>query len=310
MVLQVAPDPGAGPARTSSPASRSSSAGPTPDSRSNFGELMAEAARITSRRARTISTPPLRSTSTPTARRPSNTTLWAKERTRVEVGALQRGFEVGVGGRPAAALPHRLLHGAEALLLAAVVVPGGLEAGLPAGLDEGVIERVLPPTAGDVERPVRPPPAHLAFVARLQAQKIGHHVGVGPAVGALIGPMVVVARMAAHVDHAVDGARPADDLAARAGQLPPAEMRLRLGPIAPVVTAHVHGNAERRRHLDQRARVGPAELHHQDRVVAVLREPRGHGRPGRARADDHEIRLHGPFLTPRWPRDPSRSART
>ncbi len=208
-----------------------------------------------------------------------------------DVAAGDRGAQVGVGGGPAAAAPDRLLHRAEALLLLAVVVVGELEAGLGAGLDEGVVERVAARAAGDVQRAVVAAPVGGAAVPVLHALEVGEDVGEGPAVGARLGPVVEVLRMAADVDHAVDRGGAAEHLAARGGEAAAAEVRLGLGAEAPVVAGHVHRVGERRRHLDERAPVGAAVLDDRDRV-AGLGEPVGDGGAGGAGADDDVVGLH------------------
>ena len=202
---------------------------------------------------------------------------------------LQRRPQIGVGGRPAAAAMDGLLHRAKAFLLGAVVVVGRLEAGLAAGLDEGLVERIERVAAPHMQRAVAAAPAILAAVCVLHALEIGEHVGEGPAGRALFGPVVEVARMAAHIDHAVDRRRAADHLAARRGQHAAAEMRLRLGRKAPVVEAHVHRERQRRRHLDERADIAAAKFDDDDAMLAVLRQAVGQGRAGRAGADDDEI---------------------
>ena len=106
---------------------------------------------------------------------------------------------------------------------------------------------------------------------------------------ALFGPVVEIMRVAAHIDHGVDGRRAADHLAAWRHQPASAEMRFRLGRKTPVVMRHVHGDRQCRRHLDQRSGVGAAELDDDDRVLAVLGQTVGHGRSGRAGTDDDEI---------------------
>ena len=134
----------------------------------------------------------------------------------------------------------RLLHGAEAFLLGAVIVLRQLEASLRASLDKGRVERILAGAALDVKRAVRAAPAALAAMRVLHALEIGQDVGKAPAGRAGLGPVVEVAGVAAHIDHAVDGGRAAQDLAARRGKHAAAEMRLRLGGKAPVVEAHIH----------------------------------------------------------------------
>ena len=253
--------------------------------------LIEEAERITSRPASTVRDMPRESSSTPVARPSAITTRVARPETIADVAALQRRPEVGVGGGPAAALPDRLLHRAEALLLLAVVVVGELEAGLGAGLDEGVVERVAAGAAGDVQRAVGAAPVGVAAVPVLHADEVGGDVGPGPAVGAHLGPVVEVERMAADVDHAVDRGGAAEDLAARRRQRPAAEVGLRLGAKAPVVAGHVHRVGERGRHLDERAPVGAAVLDDDDRMPG-LAEAVGQRRAGGAGADDDVVGLH------------------
>ncbi|MNT36540.1 hypothetical protein D3C72_1726280 [compost metagenome] len=63
-----------------------------PESISNFGELKDDAETMTSRSALMVSTPPLRSISTPTARPFSMTTLRAKPLTSVTLPRFSAGF--------------------------------------------------------------------------------------------------------------------------------------------------------------------------------------------------------------------------
>ena len=52
----------------------------------------------------------------------------------------------------------------------------------------------------------------------LVAEEVGQHVVPRPALAARLAPQVVVARLAAHVDHAVDGGAAAEHAAARIGE--------------------------------------------------------------------------------------------
>ncbi len=254
--------------------------------------LIADADRITSRRAVTVSRRSPRTISTPTRAAVGNRHPLGEAAHHGDVAPAERRAQVGVGRRPAPALPDSLLHRAEAFLLGAVVVGRLLEPGLRARFHEGVVERIGPRPARHVQRPVGAAPVRsLGAVPVLLALEVGHHVGPAPAVGAHLGPGVKVARVAAHVDHAVDRRRAAQHLAARHGQPAAAEVRLGLGAVAPVVACHVHRIAERRRHLDERPPVAAAVFQHQHRV-ARLAQPVGEGRSGGAGAHDDEIRLH------------------
>jgi hypothetical protein len=215
----------------------------------------------------------------------------------LQVAALQRRAQIGIGRRPAPPLPDRRLHGAEALLLAAVVILRRRIARLLARLDEGIEQRVVARAAGDVQRPRMAAPLGLAHAPALVAVpglhplEIGQHIGKAPAIGALLGPMVIIARMPAHIDHPVDRGRPPDHLAPRRRQHPVVQMRLRLRAQAPVVHLHVHRIGERRGHLDEGARIAAPEFH-DDHLLARLAQPVGQGRSARARADDDVIRFH------------------
>ena len=71
----------------------------------------------------------------------------------------------------------------------------------------------------------------LVVLGRLEHRQ---HVGPGPAGTAHRGPAVVIRRQAAHVDHGVERARPADHLAARPEDPAAAAAGLRHGVEAPV----------------------------------------------------------------------------
>jgi hypothetical protein len=174
----------------------------------------------------------------------------------------QRGAQIGIRRRPAPALPDCALECAEAFLPLAVVITRERRSPPPRRIDKGLEQRVFLLATRDVQRPVRPAPvaSPAGPVPMLHPPEIGQHVGIGPAVGAHLGPCVIVAGMAAHVDHAVDRRRPADHLAARAGHAAAAHVRLGLGLVAPVVARHVHRVGQRGGHLDEGAGIGAAML--------------------------------------------------
>ena len=116
--------------------------------------------------------------------------------------------QVGIGRRPTAAFVDRLFHRAEAFLLLSVVIARDLIARLRARIDEGLKQRVVARAACDVQWPVCAAPFGVAAVACVvpcfHSFEVGQHVRIGPACSALISPMIIVARVAAHIDHAVD----------------------------------------------------------------------------------------------------------
>ncbi len=212
------------------------------------------------------------------------------------------GAQVAVGGRPAAPLPDAGIEGAEAFLAGAVVIRGVGVAGLLPRRDEGRDQRVAPGSAPDPHRAGRAAQRRVAaaagIVPRLDPAEVGFDVGPAPAGGAGGLPGVVILRVATHPDHAVDRRGAAHDLAARRRQPAPAERGFGLGAVAPVVARHAHRIAERAGHADQRAGVGTAVFHHDDRVPR-LGQPVRHCAPGRTRADDDVVRLHTLLPFPR-----------
>ncbi len=138
----------------------------------------------------------------------------------LDVAAFERGTEIGVGGRPADAPVHGHLHGAEAFLLAAVVVSGHRVASLAARFDEGLIERIAAGAALHMHGAVVAAPAILAAMGMFHALEIGLNMAEAPARSTHLLPGVEVPGMAPDIDHAVDRGRAAQHLAARCRQTP------------------------------------------------------------------------------------------
>ena len=186
-----------------------------------------------------------------------------------------------------------LLHPADALLGGAVVVVDDLRAeGVRRGLQElgRALLRVLV-VAGDLDRAARAAELVLAVLEVLHAL-VRRVDGVGvPALVALGRPGVEVGAVAAHVDHAVDRARAADDLAARHRHLAVQDVLLRRGVVAPVDGALDLGlGVHRADHpglLHQELLVGLARLEH-DHAGSGLGQPAGHGGAGASRSD-HDV---------------------
>src|SRR5262245_55987555 len=97
-----------------------------------------------------------------------------------------------------------LLHDAEAFLLRAVIVGRGFESSLRARFDERLVERVPLPARPDMQRTAGAAPALLAAMRGFHALEVGKHVGESPAGRTLPGPVIEVAGVTAHIDHAVD----------------------------------------------------------------------------------------------------------
>ncbi len=205
-----------------------------------------------------------------------------------------RGVEIAIrGAHPAALADGRLRH-ADAVLLRAVIVPGVGDADLAGRLDQGVVDRAGFVAFGDLQRSV----AAAVFVVRgalvaFHVAEDRQYLAIAPAAIAELRPGIVVVRLAAHEDHAVDRRRAAQQLAARDGNAALAGALVRLRRIQPVGGGVVdqpgksHGNA----------RPGVAfapRFQHQHFVPGVGTQPVGQDRSGRSGAD-HDIVEHLSF---------------
>ena len=155
----------------------------------------------------------------------------------LQIGARQGGMQIGGGRAPAASVTDGELIGAKALLLETIEIAGLFVASLNAGGDEAGIDRVLGVGLGDMQRALGAMPGVPSPLQALGTFEIGEHIAIAPAGEAHLAPLVIVAGMAADVDHAVDGGGAAPTLAARPPERTIIEVRLGLGPEAPIVVA-------------------------------------------------------------------------
>ena len=143
----------------------------------------------------------------------------------------------------------------------------------------------------DVERAAGAVPGVGAALVVLGPLEVGQHLGPGPAGVARGRPVVVVARLAAHVDHGVDRARAAEHLAARLVAAAAVQPRLRHGLEGPVGGAVLRQHGEPGRAVDQHALVDRAGLEQADRDRGVFAQPAGEHAARRAAADDDVVEL-------------------
>ncbi len=162
-------------------------------------------------------------------------------------------------------------------------------ADLDPGLAHGVEDR-----PGDA-RPLDPPFAARAMqlarapVMVLLAEEVGQHVVPAPAGKAELAPAVIIGRLAAHIDHGVDGRRAADHPAARIGDRAAAQIGLGRGLEHPV-GARIADRVEiADRNMEPDPVVAAAGLDDQHAVAGIAAQPIGEHAAGRAGADDDEI---------------------
>ena len=217
---------------------------------------------------------------------PDGATVFEDQATREtfvqsQIGPLQGGLEIGIGCRPASPVPDGLLHRRKPFLLRTVIVFGDFEPRLAACLHKSLMQRNIAFTAADMQRPALAAPIGIAALAALvpifHAQKIGQHICIGPAFGATFRPMVIITRMATHIDHAIYRRGATNHLAAGAGQLPPAQMRLWFRAIAPIIDGHIHWIGERTGHLDEGPGVTASIFENDHGMLTILRQPGRHG---------------------------------
>ena len=104
-------------------------------------------------------------------------------RAHLQIGAVQRRAQIGVGRTAAPARAHRHIHAPEALLLVAVHVLGQRVAGLPPGFEPGGVQGVGEQATARGERSGAAAIVIGAFRTAFGAPEVGQHVAVPPAAG-------------------------------------------------------------------------------------------------------------------------------
>ena len=181
----------------------------------------------------------------PVTRLPSSTSR-STMRVRLDrqVAPVQHGAQEALGRVPADAGLLVDVEVAAALVVAAVEVVDLGDAGLGRRLAEGVED--LPADARQLDAPLAAAGVQVLEGVGLERPlvlvllEVGQHVVPGPAGIAHLPPQVVVARLAAHVDHAVDRRAAAEHAPARIVEAAAVEARLRGGLEAPVGARVAH----------------------------------------------------------------------
>ncbi len=210
-----------------------------------------------------------------------------------EIRAIQVRRDIGLGRAEALAVAVRHLVHTDAFLFGAVEVVIAALARLFGGLDEDLAEAVRAAQVHHVQRPAAAVKGVGATFVVFGAFEVGQHVVIRPARIALRGPAVVIASVAACVDHRVDRTRAAEYLAARLVAAPAVQPGLRHGVELPVRLAVLREQRQPRRAMDQHALVGRAGLQQRNAEVRVFAQPAGEHATRRTAADDDVVE-HGP----------------
>ena len=221
----------------------------------------------------------------------------------LQVRARECRLQEGLGRVPADAGALVDVEVADAFVVAAVEVVAARQAGLDGGGEKGVEDRPVQALLLDA------PFAALALAGRIEpgrgVERVGALVEVlvleevrqalapAPArVGAVAvadAPAVVVARLPAHVDHAVDAARAAQHLAARIAQAPAVQAGGGLGRVQPVGARVADAIEVADRDVDPEVVVAAAGLDHEDVLATIGAEPVGEQAAGGAGAADDVV---------------------
>ena len=205
-----------------------------------------------------------------------------------EIRSFARGIEIGIRSAPAAALAGRALVGSRPVLHAVVEVVVRGQSRLDRRGDPMLRQLEPERMVRDAKRTARAMKCVRAALLVLGLLEIGEHALPVPSGAAAALPIVVVRRVTAYVQHAVDRARAAQHLASRLKQRPALELGLGLGFVHPVVIRIGVQLRVSHRHLDPDAAILASGFQQQHAVPATFAEPRGDHATGRARAG-HDV---------------------
>ena len=219
-----------------------------------------------------------------------------------QIGAgCQMRMDIGPRGAPAFAVLLRHLIEAEAFVILGIEILTDPKLGLARRLQKGLLHRVIGAQFVDGER------AALAVIVAAEigivfrALEVGQHVGERPAGVAQRRPLIVVAAMAANVDHGIDRGGAAEPLAARLIADPAVETGLRHGVESPVVELARHHQRQRARRGDHPIVPRAAGFQQRHRRPRILGEPSGDRTTARAAAHHHKIECIRHAYSPRSP---------
>jgi hypothetical protein len=217
-----------------------------------------------------------------------------------QIGPIADGFQEGAGGTEAHAVLLVDLEIAGALIVAGIEILACRNTEFGGGFSHRIEDRPAQTLALDAQRPATAMACIVVEIVILRAAKQRQHVVPAPAGIAHLAPAVVVARLSAHVDHAIDGGTAAENLAARVEQRAAVEARLFCRAIAPVGARIADAVEIADRDMHPMVIVAAARLQQQHPVFRIHAQPVGEHAAGRT-GTDHDVipfSLVGPLVGP------------
>ncbi|MCY1224890.1 hypothetical protein D9M72_370670 [compost metagenome] len=211
-----------------------------------------------------------------------------------QVGPFGPGAQVGPGRGKPLPLVHVPVKRREALLAVAVHVIRQRESRFLCCLEEGLEQGV----GGRAALQDQGSRVAAEVIVRIRRERVFHPVEVRQAVREIPGshplvgsPAFVVQRVSTLEDHAVDGARAAQDLAAGMGHPASPHMRLRIRLVAPVIERIPAGEGQGSRHLDEQIPgvVASSRFQNQDAARAPCAQAVGQHGTGTSPTDDDVV---------------------
>jgi hypothetical protein len=215
--------------------------------------------------------------------------LHLRERCDAQVGPVAHRLQERLGGVHADAAALRHVEIGDAVIVATVEVGHARDAGRNGCIADGVQDRPMQALALDAQFAAGAMGLVGTVDEVLMLPEQRQHIVPAPALVAELAPLVIVARLAAHVDHAVDRGAAAQNLAARIVDGAPAEALLSLGLEAPVSARIPHAIEIADRDVDPEEVILAAGFQQQHRDLRIGGEPIRQQAAGCPTADDDVV---------------------
>ena len=169
----------------------------------------------------------------------------------LEVGPAHGGSQVGVRGAASPAPAHRHVHAAKPFLLISIHIVGMRVTRLAGRRQPRRMQWIAEAAVSGLQLALSAAIFVAAFLPMFGAPEIRQNVAIRPTRRTRCAPSLEVLGVAADINQSVDGGRSTEHLAARGMHAAPIQVRLGLRVVEPIVLLHVHGDGQRRGHLNE-----------------------------------------------------------